>query len=83
MKTKMLYAYCPECDCYNTFQTNSKYRKSLRGFEWPALRWTCENCRKQFDSRMQWLHLGFESGCAFWLYHYQFNWNPGVAVRFN
>ncbi len=81
MKTKILYAYCPECDCYNTFQTNRKYRKSLQGLEWPALRWTCENCGKQFDSRIQWLNLGFESWCSHWLYHYQFNWKvPGVAV---
>jgi hypothetical protein len=81
VKTKILYAYCPECDYYNTFQTDRKYRKSLQVLKWPALQWTCEDCGKQFDSRIQWIDLSFESWCAFWLYQYQISWKiPGIAV---
>ncbi len=81
MKTKILYAYCPECDCYNTFQANRKYRKKMQAEYWPSLVWTCEDCGRKFESKIQWLTLGFESWCAFWLYQYQFSWKiPGIVV---
>jgi hypothetical protein len=81
MKTNILYAYCPHCDYENRFPTNAKYRKGLKKFQAPALTWTCQDCGRKFESQIQWMTLGFESWCAFWLYQYQFNWKiPGVAV---
>lgn len=80
MRTKVLYAYCPECEYENTFLTDRKYRKRLQAFKWPGLTWRCENCGKKFDSEIRWLTVGFEGWCAFWLYHYHFNWKiPGIA----
>ena len=80
MRTKILYAYCPACDYENTFLTNTKYRKRLQALKWPSLHWRCENCGKKFDSEIQWLTLGVEGWCAFWLYHYRLNWKiPGIA----
>ena len=70
MRTKILYAYCPHCDYENTFHASRKYRKGLKTLKWSRLAWRCENCGKKFDSEIQWLTLGFEGWCAFWLYHF-------------
>jgi hypothetical protein len=81
MKAKILYADCPACGYQNTFLTNRKYRKGLQTFKWPCLTWRCDNCGEKFDSKIQWMTLGFEGWCAFWLYHYRFNWKiPGIAI---
>jgi len=74
MRTKLLYAYCPDCGYRNSCRTDREDRKRIRAESWPGLVWQCESCGKEFDSEVRWIRIRFEDWCAFWLYHYRFNW---------
>lgn len=74
MRTHLLSAYCPECGHRNSYRTDRKERKRIRTESWPGLAWTCESCGKEFESEIDWIRIRFEDWCAFWLYHYRFDW---------
>ena len=80
MRTNLLSAYCPECGYHNSSLTDRKFRKEIRSESLPVIAWQCENCGKQFESEVRWITIRFEDWCAFWLYHYRFDWKIlGVA----
>ncbi len=80
MRTNLLSAYCPDCGYRNSYRTTSKERKRIRAESWPGLVWQCENCRKEFESEVQWIRIRFEDWAAFWLYYRRFDWKIlGIA----
>jgi DNA-directed RNA polymerase subunit RPC12/RpoP len=80
MKTKLLYAYCPECGYQNIYHTDRKFRKEIRAQSWPGFTWQCASCGQEFESEVQWIMTSFEDWAAFWLYYRHFNWKIlGVA----
>ncbi|MGD0229014.1 MAG: sulfite exporter TauE/SafE family protein [Syntrophorhabdales bacterium] len=84
MRTNLLSAYCPNCGFRNTCRTDRKFRKEIRSQSWQSLTWQCESCGREFDSEVKWIRIRFEDWCAFWLYHYRFDWKIlGVAFLGN
>ncbi len=80
MRTNLLSVYYPKCGNRNSSRTDRKFRNEIQSQSLPVIAWQCESCGKQFESEVRWIRIRFEDWCAFYLYHYRFDWKIlGVA----